>query len=281
MCVSEIETARPAARSAGLPVRRTSGAPPVSTTSTSRKPHPPRPSALTTASFAQKRAARCSPGCACPEAYPTRRREQTLREPRLPLERALEPLDLQQVDADSGHGPSVTGLFDEKPEALVALDESKRVVEAVRVAPTRIAHELDERATPLASALDRIEHQLAADPAAAMIGANPHGLHMGPIPPVATEPGDVRDLEVCNDLSSSSPTTISFLGSASIAAKAARYCASTAPGMGRVDSSSTRSATTAGRSSRRALRNSTSYSTVTVFARFRGLSTFSPRAVAM
>ena len=45
-----------------LPESRTSGAATVATTSTSRQLHAVIPSALATASLAQKRAARCMPG---------------------------------------------------------------------------------------------------------------------------------------------------------------------------------------------------------------------------
>ena len=87
-----------------VPVSRTAGALPVATTSTSRNAQPPRPSALPTASFAQKRAARCCPGRARAAAYSSSASVNSRsREPRPALERALEPLDLQQVDADPGH----------------------------------------------------------------------------------------------------------------------------------------------------------------------------------
>ena len=59
----EVEVvATSAARAATLPVRVICGAAPVATTSTSRQLHAVSPSALATASFAQKRAARCMPG---------------------------------------------------------------------------------------------------------------------------------------------------------------------------------------------------------------------------
>ena len=72
---------------------------------------PRSPSALATASLAQNRAARC-----CPGRRPRRRictlpvGEQPLGEPRGPLQRALEPLDLQQVDPDLKTVPAHPGL---------------------------------------------------------------------------------------------------------------------------------------------------------------------------
>ena len=62
-------------------------------------------SALATASLAQNRAARC---CAGPRARggvgALAVGEQPLGQPRAPLERPLQALDLQQVDADAAHG---------------------------------------------------------------------------------------------------------------------------------------------------------------------------------
>ena len=64
MWVSDTDAVTPssAARAATLPLSATCGAPSVATTSTSRQLHAVMPSALATASFAQKRAARCITG---------------------------------------------------------------------------------------------------------------------------------------------------------------------------------------------------------------------------
>ena len=63
------------------------------------------PSALATASFAQKRAARCiaGPG-AGGRVGALAVGEDPLGQPRPALERALEPLDVEEVDADAAHG---------------------------------------------------------------------------------------------------------------------------------------------------------------------------------
>ena len=104
--VSETESSSPsvAADSAAEPCRRRRGAsspPPSTSTSCSRRP--PMPSAFSAASLAAKRAARWRPG----RAAPARVRElggaeDPLGERRPALERALETLDLDQVDADPG-----------------------------------------------------------------------------------------------------------------------------------------------------------------------------------
>ena len=76
VCVSEIRTLTPssAARCAAAPCSATRGGPPAEVTSMSRKLQASSPSALATASLAQKRAARCWPGRAREPRSRARRR---------------------------------------------------------------------------------------------------------------------------------------------------------------------------------------------------------------
>ena len=132
---------------AASPLRaRRGGRSPPPTTSISCMRMPPRPSAFIAASLAANRAARWRPGRARRAANSSSSRDEQARgQARAPLERALEALDLDQVDAESGGrsppqrycGESETvSLLSAKPVGVAAAGDEGRE-RGRRAAPRR------------------------------------------------------------------------------------------------------------------------------------------------